>query len=216
MRRRSQRKGIFCIEGLWDSDLRETSTVRPILELLQLHEDIPYIHREYATREELEYYLGKWVQRRYDAFPILYLTSHGRESGLAVGSDFYSLGRMSRLLAGRCAGRLLMFSSCDTLSIARHELLAFLEKTGALGVCGYRVDVGWMRSIAFELLLFAAIQDNEFSRRGIRAIEKAALDIARAFPDLEFRMETVKTSRARPAKKRAKTPTRLPSERRAG
>ena len=31
MRKRKQKKGIFCIEGLWHPDLRVTSTVQPIL-----------------------------------------------------------------------------------------------------------------------------------------------------------------------------------------
>ena len=38
-------KGIFCLEGKWYDDLRKRSSVRPILELLELNSDIPYIKR---------------------------------------------------------------------------------------------------------------------------------------------------------------------------
>ncbi|MBD3235874.1 MAG: hypothetical protein GF330_04150 [Candidatus Eisenbacteria bacterium] len=215
MRKRKQKKGIFCIEGLWDPDLRVTSTVRPILELLRLHEGIEYIHREYATREELEFYLERWTQRRYAAFPILYLASHGMESGVEIQGKVYKLSRMARLLEGKCEDRVLMFSSCSTLGIEKRKLQRFVRKTGALGVCGYRVDVDWMKSLAFELLLFSQMQRNEFSGRGISAIHKAADVIAGSFPELDFRMATEKDTAEATAKARRKVAAAEKKQRKA-
>jgi hypothetical protein len=161
--------------------------------MLRLNEDIDYIHREYATREELEYYLQKWTQKRYDAYPILYLGSHGKEGGIQLGKEpLYSVEALADLMASKCANRLIMFSSCSTLNISRQQLELILERTGALAVCGYRVDVGWLRSTAFELLLFSKMQDNEFSGRGVQAILRQAEETAKGFEDLEFRMVTVK------------------------
>ena len=162
MRKRSQTKGIFCIEGLWDPDLRVGSTVQPVLELLRLHETVQYIHREYATREEFEFYVKKWSQKRYKAYPILYLTRHGLAGGIDLGGEFYSLEELAELLASKCTNRMIMFSSCTTLKLPKDKLVHLLKKTDALLVCGYRVDVDWMRSLAFELLLFSRIQNNEF------------------------------------------------------
>jgi len=68
----------------------------------------------------------------------------------------------------------------------------FLGKTEALAVCGYRVDVDWLRSTAFELLLLSQMQKNEFSGRGADAIDRAATEIARSFKDLDFDIVTVK------------------------
>ncbi|UCF79422.1 MAG: hypothetical protein JSW03_04045 [Candidatus Eiseniibacteriota bacterium] len=192
MRKRGQTKGIFCIEGLWDPDLRLSSTVRPLMELLRLNESIDYIHREYATREEFEFYLSKWTQKSYDAYPILYVAGHGKEGGIEMGSGVYSIDAMADLLASKCANRLIMFSSCSTMNISKQKLQLVLDKTGALAVCGYRVDVDWLRSTAFELLLLARMQDNEFSGRGIEAILHQAEEIAKSFGDLEFRMVTIK------------------------
>ena len=192
MRKRGQTKGIFCMEGLWDQDLRAGSTVRPLLELLRLNEEIEYIHREYATREELEFYLHKWTQKRYDAYPILYLASHGKEGGIELGGEIYSVEALSDLLASKCANRLIIFSSCSTMNISKQQLELILERTGALAVCGYRVDVDWLRSTAFELLLLSKMQDNEFSGRGIESIFRQAEETAKAFEDLEFRMVTIK------------------------
>lgn len=192
VRKRAQTKGIFCIEGLWDPDLREGSTVRPLLEMLRLHEGVEYIHREYATREEFEFYLKKWTQKTYDAYPILYLTSHGKEGGIELGGDFYSLDDLAEQLDSKCTNRAIMFSSCTTLKLPKDKLAFLLKKTGALLVCGYRVDVDWMRSTAFELLLFSRMQDNEFSGRGVDAIIRQSAELSNSFADLEFRMVTVK------------------------
>ncbi|MCK4414140.1 MAG: hypothetical protein KAY32_11395 [Candidatus Eisenbacteria sp.] len=188
MRKRGQTKGIFCIEGLWDSDLRVTSTVRPLLELLRLNEGVNHIHREYATRDEFEFYVRKWAQKKYEAYPILYLTTHGMEGGLLLEGEFYSIEQFSALLEGKCANRVIMLSSCSTLKTTPQHLTEILTKTAALAVCGYRVDVDWMRSTAFELLLFSRLQDSEFSGRGAEAIQKEATEIAKAFEDLEFKM----------------------------
>ncbi len=192
MRKKGQTKGIFCIEGLWDPDLRVGSTVQPVLELLRLNEDTAYIHREYATREEFEYYLKKWAQKTYEAYPILYLTSHGTEGGIELGGEFYSLEDMALLLEGKCANRAIMLSSCTTLKLPKAKLMHLLEQTGALLVCGYRVDVDWMRSLAFELLLFSHMQGHEFSGRGADAIAHAAEGLSKSFPDLEFQLVTIK------------------------
>jgi len=192
MRKKGVTKGIFCLEGLWNLDLRDTSTVRPLLELLRLNENVPYIHREYGTREEFEYYVGKWPQKRYAHYPILYLAGHGAASGIQVGRKVVPLDEVSERLKGRCEGRVIMFASCSTLSVDARPLKRFLKATGALAVCGYKVDVSWMQATSFELLLLAKMQDNEFSRRGIEPIEKAARKAARGFPDLNFRMVSVK------------------------
>lgn len=192
MRKRGQTKGIFCIEGLWDPDLRVSSSVVPMLDLLNLNALVSYIHMDCATHEEFEFYVGKWVQKRYDGYPILYVASHGSASGLQIGKDHYSIDALAELLEGKCDNRFIMFSSCSTLRIDKRALRRFLDKTGALAVCGYRVEVKWLRSTAFELLLFSEIQKNEFSGRGAEAIHDAATGIARSFKDLDFSIVTVK------------------------
>ena len=196
MRKRGQTKGIFCIEGIWDPDLRTPSSVEPLLELLNLNALIDYIHVDCATVEEFEFYIGKWMQKRYDRYPILYVATHGSASELQIGRNSYSIEALGTLMEGKCANRFIMFSSCSTLRIAKRELRSFLERTGALAVCGYRVDVNWLRSTAFELLLLSQIQKNEFSGRGAEAIDNAATKIARSFRDLDFGIVTVKDLQA--------------------
>ncbi len=195
MRKNRQKKNIFCIEGLWDNDLRRRSTIEPILELLSINYDIKYIYKDCATREELFYLLDRWKRARYDTYPILYIATHGWERGLRFGDHDLWLQELAERLAGECKNRIIVFASCKTLGGEQDPLEDFLERTGALAICGYRNDVPWLRSTAFECLLLASMQSNEFSGRGIDAIERKALEAATHIPDVEFRMMTASPER---------------------
>lgn len=187
-----KRKGVFCLEGLWNEDLRKQPTVRPILELLHQSRDIPYIHRDCATKAELQYYLGTWTQKRYLNYPILYLAFHGEKNSINVGENLFSLDDFLELFKRRCRKSIVMFGSCSTLATDEQSLKRFLDVSDALAICGYTSYVDWLRSTAFELLLLAILQDNEFSGRGLSAIRRKAAEVAQGFPDLKFRMVTVR------------------------
>ncbi len=187
MRKNYQMKGIFCLEGLWDNDLRKPSTVRPILELLRVNCELDYIYRDCATKEELEYYLKKWTQMKYKAYPILYLASHGEEFVVCVGQSTCDLDYIAGILKGKCRNRIAIFASCSTLNTDERNLKRFLQQTDALAIFGYKNDVAWLKSTAFELLMLSEMQDNEFSGRGITAIKDKLRDVAKLFKGIEFR-----------------------------
>src|SRR5437016_2646850 len=98
MRRNSQAKGVFCVEGQWDSDLRDSSTVRPILELLRTSSNIGFIYRTCSTQEEFAFCLRKWPQHMYDAFPILYIAAHGTPSSIHLGDYTCDLDVIAEVL----------------------------------------------------------------------------------------------------------------------
>lgn len=186
------RKGIFCLEGLWDNDLKKRSSVAPMLSLLDLHSNIPYIYNNCATIEEFEFYLKKWSQRQYRNYPILYLAFHGQEGMICFGNKEYHLKEIGELLEGRCKNRVLVIGSCSVLAMKKPHLKKFLETTGALAVCGYKTEVEWMRATAFELLLLDTLQENSLDGTGISSIAAKLNKLKRSFKDLEFRMVSVK------------------------
>jgi hypothetical protein len=192
MRSNTQKKGIFCLEGLLDNDLANTSTVQGILKLLEDNSSIPYFYKDFAVWDELEFYLKKWVQKKYAKYPILYLSTHGNSNEIYDGRYRYSLDQLGNILEDQCDNRIVMISSCSTMAADKRLLKGFLAKTKCLGVCGYRNDIPILQAAAFELLLIAEMQDNEFSGRGIEAIQNKAESIARNFRELDFRMVTVK------------------------
>lgn len=187
-------KGIYCLEGIWDDDLREKSSVKPILELLHCNRGIEYIYHACATIEETEFFVNKWTLRKYSRYPILYLAFHGEKNRMMLGDKKnYSLDDLAEIVSGKCSNSIVIFGSCSTLAIRKNYLKKFLDKTGALAICGYQADVDWLPSTAFEMLMLSEMQENEFSKRGISAIENKINSIARKFRGvLPFRMVTVK------------------------
>lgn len=187
-------KGVFCLEGDWGPDLRSRTSVGPVLELLEKssYPAVPYIRRDVGTLTEFEYYLGKWTQRKYARYPVLYLGFHGLPGKLKVGygrGAGVDLAWLETFLAGKCKGRIIHFGSCGTLAVHGNRLRSFLARTGALAVCGYRQDVDWMLSAAFELILFYQLQYNAFTRAGMAAVKRRLLaQVPRLAKDLEFRM----------------------------
>jgi hypothetical protein len=186
------KKGIFCLEGLWYDDLRKRSTVKPILDLLELNSEIPYIHSDCATKTELEFYLEKWKNREYNYYPILYLAFHGLENGLQIEDKLFSLEDMSKQLAGKCKNRVIIFASCSTINTELKNLKKFMRKTEALAICGYRKVVPWITSTAFELMLLAAMQENSLDGRGIEAVQRHVVRVAAMIEELDFMMLTNK------------------------
>lgn len=187
-------KGVFCLEGDWDPDLRRYATVGPVLELLDRSSTpaVPHIRRDVGTVEELEYYLRKWSQRRYDPYPILYLGFHGGPGILHVGDRRkgpLTLDWLEERLEGACRRRVIHFGSCGTLAVHGNRLRRFLLRTGALAVCGYREDVDWMLSAAFELILLYQFQFNALTRGGMAAVDRRVRrGAAKLAKDLKFRM----------------------------
>lgn len=86
---------------------------------------------------------------------------------------------------------MIYFGTCSTLDVDKRHLKRFLKQTNALAVCGYKSEVDWMLSAAFDLLVFGTMQENEFSGRGIPAIHrKISEGYACLANELEFRMVT--------------------------
>ena len=186
------KKGIFCLEGIWFDDLRKRSTVRPILELLELNSDIPFLHSDCATEEEFKFYIQKWKTPEYYRYPILYLAFHGTESGILINDKVFTLDQMSSELKGKCKNRVILLASCSSVKTDKRNLKRFLRETNALAICGYRKIVPWITSTAFELMLLSAMQDNALDGRGIEAIQRHIENISKMFKDLDFLMITNK------------------------
>jgi hypothetical protein len=181
-------KGIFCLEGLWVQNLKDKSTVGPILDLLDESERIPHIHRDCAATAEIEYYIGKWTLSTYRRFPILYFAFHGVPGAIYVGNwQKLSLEELAAFFP-RPKRSVIIFGSCKTVAVRKARLKAFMKRTGAIAVCGYETDVDWIRSTAFELLLLNTLQQNEFSGKGISAIVRKTKAEARRFKELGFRI----------------------------
>ena len=154
------KQGIFCLEGDWGGSLIDRLSVRPGLDMLTRMRDERLIHRNAATKAEFEHYMSQWVTRRYAAFPLAYLSYHGRRGQLDLGGDHLELAELAELVAGRLTGRIVYFGSCETLALGDDELRAFVTRTGARGIVGYTKQVDWARSAAFDFTLLPELLDS--------------------------------------------------------
>ncbi|MEW6443564.1 MAG: DUF6642 family protein [bacterium] len=152
-------KYVFCLEGNWHSDMRNRASIRSVLEFLSVNCNLHYIHRNCGTREELTYYLQQWPYKRYERYAIGYLAFHGQPGALEINKKTcLVLEELGELLAGKCAGRILHFGSCNLLDVSPRRIRTFVQRTGCLCVCGYRQPVDWISSSAFDMLLIDMFQ----------------------------------------------------------
>ena len=192
MRKNRHSKNVFCLEGMWDNNLKQQSTIEPVLHLLEKHQTLKYIHNNCATSVELQFYLERWTLKTYSDYPILYLAFHGTENIIHLADSSITLDELAEILVDKCSNRIIIIGSCSTLNIDKRYLKNFLRKTDALALFGYKSDVDWIKSTVNDLLIFEALQTNEFSLRGIDSIKKKITDITSKFRELEFRVITKK------------------------
>ena len=152
-----KKKGIYCIEGLWDhGNILDQSTVLPILDLLEKRGYCNYIYHDCATKPELEYFLDKWKSKKIkDKYPILYLAFHGDPSYIFLThKDKYSLAELAEFLGDKCTGKIIYFGSCSTLNIDKRRINSFLKKTGAIAAIDTQEKlIGFNLQLAIYLYL---------------------------------------------------------------
>jgi hypothetical protein len=172
------RKGVFCLESEWFG-LRSTVSVRPALELLRSSDyHVAYIHRDVATRAELEHYLRKWFQERHTGFEILWLAMHSRRGLLLPGDmrrpdEKMHIDRLEEILAGKCKGKVIHFGGCRTIAMPPARIRKFLRISGAVAVSGFREEVDWTESTLFETTLLLELQKHPMTASGLRSVRNA-------------------------------------------
>lgn len=150
--------------------------MEPVLRLLETLRGsrVPYLYFDVGTREEFDFYLGKWVGASFrETHPILYLAFHGDTGEISVGEGrgaSVTLNDLAERLEGRCKGRVIHFGSCGTAAAHGRELKKFLVRTEALAVCGYKEQVDWLESAAFDMLVLGRLQGASFVQ--ISSLEK--------------------------------------------
>ena len=167
-KKKAQTKGVFCLETpMWTDGIKDRSSVEPILRFLEKLRDykIPYLYHDVATIQEFDFYLEKWCQKKLDSHPILYLAFHGEPDRLHVGGNKpISLNDLAERLVSCCTGRVIHFGTCATLWVHGNSLNGFLRRTGAFAVSGYKKDVKWLESTAFDLLVLGGLQEASFQQ----------------------------------------------------
>ena len=168
----SYKKNVFCLEGDWQKDLRDNSSIRAALTFLQQNCSIDYIYKQCGTRENLEYYLSLWKQKKYSGYSICYFAFHGEPESIQVGKEFVTLDELADMMMDSCQDKVIHFGSCKTLNTDSKNIRRFLEHTRALCVCGFETEINFVESSAFDMILIEMFQQYKDVRMLDKAIRK--------------------------------------------
>lgn len=175
---------VFCLEGRWSTDLRDKSSVRPVLEVLRDTGGIEFIHKPIVVREAFQHVARAWRLKRYKDYRLGYFTFHGEPGALQIGRNKLTIERLAAYF-GRCPGKVVFLSGCSVLPPARGrkvppDVSEFLTATGAVALCGYTEEVDWIKSMAFDMLLIDWINEHPARPRvGIRKAEEESPTLAK-------------------------------------
>ena len=172
-------KGVFCLETDQWFQQKDISSIEPALELVERCLGTRYEHRDVATEAEFQFFLDRYFRKGYDNFPILYLGFHGwcAEGGddafLEIGDGTQvPLERIEEWIDGRCGGRLVYFGACGVMATHGNRLNRFVRNTGAVAIAGYREEVDWLESAAFDTLALGRLQDAAFTKGSIGKFDR--------------------------------------------
>jgi hypothetical protein len=146
-------KHVFCLEGDWEDDLRDKSSVTASLDFLQQNCGINYIHKHCGTKENLQYYLKLWKNKRYKDYTIAYFAFHGHPEQIKIGKEYLDLEQLAEILNGSCVNKIIHFGCCQK------SIRKFLDTTHALAVCGFRTEIDFLEGSIFDMLLLQRMQE---------------------------------------------------------
>ena len=148
--------GIYLIE---DKALERPSSAGPFLQILAWEHGFKFEHRQARDGNELLEHVREWAGKDEWDLSILYFWCHGSPNALWLGnedSDRVLLDEISAEIKGAWdESALVHFGACSTLQLPDDD---FLHESGVAAVSGYRVDVGWIDPLAFEMLYMSRIQ----------------------------------------------------------
>lgn len=157
---------IYCLEGNWNTNPRSKQSIRPILDILYYSAGIRYVYRKCNTKDEFFEYLQQFTFKRYKNYRILYIAFHGQPNGIQIGRDFVTLSEIADVLEGHLSGRIVHFGSCSSMRTKRANIDDFMNRTKANLVSGYRKQVDFIESTAWEMIYLYSVGDTGVNKSG--------------------------------------------------
>jgi hypothetical protein len=182
MARTNTRKKILCLEGLWDNNLEQHLSVKPLLETISKLNNIKYTHCPCNTVSEFQFHLYQFTRSQIvSKYGILYLAFHGH-SGRIVLSDQEQLNleELANLMGQRFRGWSVLLSCCSILCLGEKRIKNFIKQTEVGLVIGYRKDVDWGESISLDLIILDHLVNYSYLAPMRKRIEKRYPDLVSA------------------------------------
>lgn len=157
----TQEKFIYCLEGNWNKHPKSNQSIKPILDLLYSFSKVKYIYHKCPTKEDFIKGLETFTQKRYSNYTVLYIAYHGCRNRICFGNEYITLKEIANVLEGKLNGKIIHFGSCSTLNTSEKNITDFITRTGCSFISGYKKDVEYINSAAFELGYFDSLQHHK-------------------------------------------------------
>lgn len=180
-------KGIYSIETIWFEDEDDFGTVKPdqtsIRPMLSMFRDsylrVPVVHRDVATRPELEFYVKKWCSYPM-RYPILHIGIHGVRHGVKLyDGTTVELTEIAEWIASTgvsCANCVVHFSACGALYGTDTDV--FLDACGFSAVSGYtKVMYPVWEAWPFEMVYLGLLQKRPTYRLTPKELRRVKSDL---------------------------------------
>lgn len=168
-------KNIACLESIWDQDLENRMSVRPVLELTSYATGAKFIYLTCNTKPELRHNLELLWKRK--GYGILLLSFHGDPGIIELAGTNVNLESLAWMMRKHFAGWVVHFASCSTVKIDEERMAKFVKQTGVAMVMGYTEAVDWTDGSVMDLLLLSRLQ----YYRNVRSLWK---HLAKRYPGL--------------------------------
>ncbi|KIX20052.1 hypothetical protein SY27_16180 [Flavobacterium sp. 316] len=142
-------KYIYCLEGVKDVSVSNTSAILPSLENLALRYGITNIYKTCDSIEGLEESLSTllYEDRNFMDYAILYLVFEGNENRIILDNYYYTLEEIAEFFEGKLTGKIIHFANTMRLDLDEEASQYFLDVTGAKAISGYAKPVPILSTI---------------------------------------------------------------------
>lgn len=193
-----RKKKILCLEGLWDNNLEQCLSVKPLIEIISKLNGIKFTHCPCNTVSEFQFHLYNFTSSKIASkYSILYLAFHGH-SGRIVLSDQEQLNLedLADLMGQSFRGWSVLLSCCSILCLGEKRIRNFIKQTEVGLVIGYRKAVDWGESISLDLIILDHLVNYSYLAPMRKRIETRYPDLIAA-TGLRFYEECQKRKRKR-------------------
>jgi hypothetical protein len=176
------KKKILCFEGLWDNNLEQRLSVKPLLDTISKLNGTRFTHCPCNTVSEFQFHLYRFTRSKIvSKYGILYMAFHGH-SGRIVLSDQEQLNLedLADLMGQRFRGWSVLLSCCSILCLGEKRIKNFINQTQVSLVVGYRKAVDWGESISLDLIILDHLVNYSYLAPMRKRIEKRYPDLVAA------------------------------------
>lgn len=175
-------KNIACLEGLWDDNLEQRLSVKPVLEIISVLNGISFIHCPCNTVGEFQFHLYNLTASKIASkYSILYIAFHGHAGKIVLSDqEQLNLEGLADLMGQRFRGWSVLLSCCSLLCLGEKRIKDFIKQTQIGLVAGYRKDVDWAESLSFEFIILDHLVNYRYLSWMRKRIENRYSDLVAA------------------------------------